>query len=295
MTNDELLSGFLDRSLSEDELLDFEARKAASPDFAREAQHLVALESMLATHQPATAAPTQFLASVEDRLAAAITAPAAATAAANAPSMPIGAWIAIAATGLVATGALVVALMSGQPDAAAPPAASDVRTEAVSPAAVPPATTTTTDRMAAPAAAPTASSAPTIAHPAPSVAERATPTDAVNSATARAQQPDPILDRLERRFAETTGSRKADYGLQLGRRLAERSPDRAATVFRQAMATADAERLVQYQVDLRIALADLRGGTEARTLLEDALRMADGILPGDDVDALRARLANIRP
>ena len=69
MTNDELLSGFLDRSLSEDSLLEFEARQQASPAFAREVQEMLAVETALATVTPIAAIPTGFLQRVEDAVA----------------------------------------------------------------------------------------------------------------------------------------------------------------------------------------------------------------------------------
>jgi hypothetical protein len=69
MTNDELLSGFLDRSLSEDSLLEFEARQQASPEFAREVQEMLAVEKALATVTPVVAIPTGFLQRVEDAVA----------------------------------------------------------------------------------------------------------------------------------------------------------------------------------------------------------------------------------
>ena len=41
MTNDELLAGFLDRSLNEDQLLEFESRKSAVSDFAQQADAMI--------------------------------------------------------------------------------------------------------------------------------------------------------------------------------------------------------------------------------------------------------------
>ena len=38
MTKDELLAGFLDRSLSEDQMLEFQARRSADPEFAARGQ-----------------------------------------------------------------------------------------------------------------------------------------------------------------------------------------------------------------------------------------------------------------
>lgn len=71
MTNDDaLLAGFLDRSLSEEQLLELEARKVASPEFAHQFSNMLTLESMLATATPKAAIPAHFLASVENTVAA---------------------------------------------------------------------------------------------------------------------------------------------------------------------------------------------------------------------------------
>ncbi len=69
MTNDELLAGFLDRSLSEDGLLEFEARQTASPEFAQTVREMLAVESVLRTATPVIAIPTAFLQDVENTVA----------------------------------------------------------------------------------------------------------------------------------------------------------------------------------------------------------------------------------
>lgn len=69
MTNDELLAGFLDRSLSEDGLLEFEARQTASPEFAQTVREMLAVESVLRTATPVIAIPTAFLRDVENTVA----------------------------------------------------------------------------------------------------------------------------------------------------------------------------------------------------------------------------------
>lgn len=69
MTNDELLAGFLDRSLSEDGLLEFEARQTASPEFAQTVREMLAVESVLRTATPVIAIPTPFLREVENTVA----------------------------------------------------------------------------------------------------------------------------------------------------------------------------------------------------------------------------------
>ena len=71
MTNDDtLLAGFLDRSLSEDQLLELEARKASSPEFAHQFSNMLTLEGMLAKAAPSIAVPAHFLNAVENSVAA---------------------------------------------------------------------------------------------------------------------------------------------------------------------------------------------------------------------------------
>lgn len=79
MTNDDtLLAGFLDRSLSEDQLLELEARKAASPEFAHQFSSLLTVESMLTTATPKSTIPAHFLNTVENAVAAKVLAGGAA-------------------------------------------------------------------------------------------------------------------------------------------------------------------------------------------------------------------------
>lgn len=79
MTNQELLAGFLDRSLSEDELLEFEARQNASPEFAAEVREMLTVEDLLTTAAPRVRYPVEFLATVEGTVAAKVAAAATAT------------------------------------------------------------------------------------------------------------------------------------------------------------------------------------------------------------------------
>ncbi len=74
MTNHELLAGFLERSLSEDALLEFEARQAASPEFAAEVREMLTVENILATATPQIQYPVELFASVESAIAAKVAA-----------------------------------------------------------------------------------------------------------------------------------------------------------------------------------------------------------------------------
>jgi len=103
MTNEELLSGFLDRSLSEDELLEFEARQAANPSYATEVREMLALEDLLSTSAPRGMAPADFLHTVENVVAAKVAAAPVSSGLFTGLSS-IWTWIGGAAVTLVAVG-----------------------------------------------------------------------------------------------------------------------------------------------------------------------------------------------
>lgn len=65
MTNDELLSGFLDRSLNEDQMLEFQARREAQPEFDQQVQAMLRVEQALPTASPSISTPVGFFETVE--------------------------------------------------------------------------------------------------------------------------------------------------------------------------------------------------------------------------------------
>lgn len=118
MTNDELLAGFLDRSLSEDELLEFETRQQDNPAFAEEVQRMVTTEELLQGAAPTVKYPVGFLATIESSVAARLVAAStAATAGAIATkSIWSGAWAWITTgIGALAIGAGITWFVTQQP------------------------------------------------------------------------------------------------------------------------------------------------------------------------------------
>lgn len=106
MTNDDtLLAGFLDRSLSEDQLLELEARKAASPEFAHQFSNMLTLESMLVTAAPKATVSAHFLHTVENTVAAKVLAGGAAGGLLSGLSSA-WAWLGGAALALVSVGSI---------------------------------------------------------------------------------------------------------------------------------------------------------------------------------------------
>lgn len=107
MTNHELLSGFLERSLSEDQLLEFEARQSESPEFATEVREMLKVESLLTESAPEVVFPTAFLSSVEASVAAKVVAGVAVTGLLAGISHTLWTWIAGSTAAVVIGGGAV--------------------------------------------------------------------------------------------------------------------------------------------------------------------------------------------
>jgi tetratricopeptide (TPR) repeat protein len=101
MTNDELLAGFLERSLNEDQLLELEARKQADPAFANEVNEMLTVEDLLKTSAPRGLAPAGFLVGVESAVAYKIFTSTPA-------SSVVGGWFSSAWTWIAAVGVTLI-------------------------------------------------------------------------------------------------------------------------------------------------------------------------------------------
>lgn len=113
MTNDELLAGFLDRSLNEDQLIEFEARKKAQPEFAQEVNEMLVVENLLAESAPVANIPADFLASVEHAVAAKVS--AGYSVGGLLTSLATNVWTWIAGAAVIAAGGYYV-FISGRPE-----------------------------------------------------------------------------------------------------------------------------------------------------------------------------------
>ena len=105
MTNQELLASFLDRSLSEEDLLEFEELKNASPEFASEVREMLAVEELLTVSAPRVQYPIAFLATVESSVAAKV--------AAGATAAGLFTWLAHSVWTWVAGGTAAVVIGGG--------------------------------------------------------------------------------------------------------------------------------------------------------------------------------------
>jgi len=286
MTNEELLAGFLDRSLSEDQLVELESLRAVDPAFDQDVRELVAVEDVLLAAAPVTVIPTDFLAHVEDTIAATVATDASATTAGVSSAMKTF-GVAIAAVG-TAVG-IYVATQRTEPFAALPS----------QPVAVAPVTTTS------PSSAPTVESVQAM----PVSASRSTPIasrvdeqpSADGSANAYASASTSLVDRLLAQYAsckqQNDNMRCTQLALNIGSQYRKQGEyQMATTYFNEALASARSLRVVQYEVEAlgNIGLLNLDRGntTVAATYLRSAIERANGI-DGANVDAYRRALSGL--
>jgi hypothetical protein len=260
MTNQELLAGFLDRSLSEDQLLAFEQRQLESPEFAQEVREMLTVENLLTDSAPKVRLPLEFLAMVESSVAAQIIAGAATGGILGTLAKFGWGWIVGGTTAAVVGGtALYVAA---------------TRTDNVQPDPRPARTTSAPKTLAPPDVPQAEAVAPAAAVPVTirevskvDVSVKATPT---NSA----------LDQLRADYetCSTTNDRVrcAQIALQIGRKLrqTQRSSE-AETYLTSAVNHARAARLTQFEVDalgeLGLVMAERGDVQQAAVYLQKAI------------------------
>jgi hypothetical protein len=265
MTNQELLAGFLDRSLSEDELLEFEARQNASPEFAAEVREMLTVEDLLTTATPRVRYPVEFLSSVEGSVAAKVA--AAATATGIIAGLAKNAWMWLAggsAAVVIGGGALYLASTN----------ASEER----------PTTAAPTRTVVQPAPAPSATEMPSTPQAQRSVTPGAQRILARTSATApasvpssdidlNAQKTDPssvskgLMAEYERCAQANDPVRCAQVALTLGRQLRKESNvAEARTYLDLALSHARTMKLGEYEMNAHgeLGLLALAEGDNAR-------------------------------
>lgn len=295
MTNDELLAGFLDSSLSPEQLKEFEARKAADPSFADEVDNMTTVEELLAKAESNATAPVGFLSSVEASVLAKIAIVSAGAAGIGYTLSNLWMWIVGASVAVVGGGAVYM-VMNSTPEK---PADSNPAqhptinvhsepTQIQSPLAEP----TTQEKTT------TVSNSQTQQnriHPQP---EQEHVQQADQSATAEANSPSSTLMSLENDYARCTeGGRSiqcAQIALQIGQVYQQKgNTAKAVEFFNAAYDHAKKSRIVQYQVKalgaLGLVAADVNNNSEARRYLNDAIELAkaNGIDADLYIEALR--------
>ena len=260
MTNDELLAGFLDRSLSEDQLLEFEARREADSEFARQAEAMIRVEKVIPMAAPAIAVPSDFLHAVEADVATKV---ASGTSGGFFSGLASSTWSWITGAGAVAitAGGVYVATQNSEP------APETVAVVAPTQERIVPAEKPIVPVVSAPVhEAPIVQAAPakrvtiesrTSEAPAQSVVQELKPTPAVDVQTESADGAlASLLDDLDASRSIDNPIRSAQMGLAVGRTYRERGDARHAEQYLgMALADARAAKIVQYEIDILGELA----------------------------------------
>ncbi|MFM8771446.1 MAG: hypothetical protein ACKOE4_05415 [Candidatus Kapaibacterium sp.] len=233
MTNQELLAGFLDRSLSEDQLLEFEQRQLDSPEFAQEVREMLTVEHLLADSAPKVRLPIEFLAKVESSVAAQIIAGAATGGILGTLAKFGWGWIVGGTTAAVVGGTALYVAATRTDDVQPDPR----------PARIMSAPKTTT---------PPVIEQTTIAEPAPApvVVREVSKVDVSVKATPTSSAVDQLRADYETCSTANDRVRCAQIALQIGRKLrqTQRSSE-AETYLTSAVTHARAARLTQFEVD----------------------------------------------
>ena len=285
MTNEELLAGFLDRSLSEDQLVELEARRAADPTFDQDVREMVAVEDVLLTAAPVTVVPTDFLARVEDTMAAKV-------AAGSSVSTGVSAALKTAGVAIATVGAAIGIYVATQ------------RTEHTAmqpsqPIRNAPAVTTALPSTSSVESAQTRRVSESRST---TIASRVDEQPSANgSANAYASASTSLVDRLLAQYAsckqQNDNMRCTQLALNIGSQYRKQGEyQMATTYFNEALASARSLRVVQYEVEAlgNIGLLNLDRGstTAAATYLRSAIERANGI-DGVNVDAYRRALSGL--
>lgn len=240
MTNNELLAGFLDRSLSEEELLEFEARKNSSPEFAAEVRELLTVENLLTQAAPRVRYPVEFLAGVESTVAAKIAAAAVTTGIVATLAKTTWAWIAGGTAAVVLTGGAIFMALDNE----ATPVAAPTTSVHVQPVDQP---TVAEDPLSV-------SETVSSSQPQPVAVAKTQSTPLVEQISAETNSPDPALEQILADYEKCKSSsdhiRCSQIALVLGRSMRDNARYGAARqYFEAALTHARALRLAEYEMN----------------------------------------------
>lgn len=295
MTNDELLAGFLDSSLSPEQLQEFEARKAADPSFADEVDNMTTVEELLAKTESNATAPIGFLSSVEASVLAKIALVSAGAAGIGYTLSNLWMWVVGASVAVVGGGAVYIVMNSAtkNPADSNPVQHPTINKHIESPQIQSPLAEPTTQEKANTVSNP--QSQQNRLHSKP---EQEHVQQADQSATAEANSPSSTLMSLENDYARCAeGGRSvqcAQIALQIGQVYQQKgNTAKALEFFNAAYDHAKKTRIVQYQVKalgaLGLVAAEANNHSEARRYLNEAIELAkaNGIDAEQYVEALR--------
>ena len=259
MTNQELLSGFLDRSLNEDQLIEFEKRQVESPEFAQEVREMLTVENLLTDSAPRVRFPIEFLASVESSVAAKVVAGAAAAGILGTLTKSVWAWIASGAA-VAVTGGAIYYVTQQTPASESMPATAVKTNESV--------------QVSAPVAAPAVESSPV-----PVAIKEVTSVDV----DAKATTTNSVMDQLRADYESCAVGkdpvRCSQLALQLGRKYRQVGQRADALKYLQAAVdNARTARLAQFETDalgeLGLLAKSRSDYSEARDLFQRAIDRA---------------------
>ncbi len=297
MTNDELLAGFLDRSLSEDQHLELEARKAASPEFAHQFSNMLTLETMLASATPKAAIPAHFLASVENTVAAKVLVGGASAGGLLSGLSSMWSWLGGAALVLVTAGSIyyfnqpatVAVVQTAQPTVGAQSAEGQT-------AVAQPSSTVTEPAIPEPQPVSVPSTTTKAAIPAPNVDPATTSTSEMSSTSPEAA----LASTVKEYEAHVTSSDHLNATLKaitIGRTYRSTNDlGRSEDYFAKAVVHARKAKLAEQEItalgEQAVTVAARGNETQARLLLNQAI--SRGSQTGIDVSVWTQKLKDLR-
>ena len=301
MTKNELLAGFLDRSLSEDEMLEFEQLRASDSSFGHRVNDMMSVEKLLLTSTPVVVPPAQFLTSVEAVVASKV---AAGAAGGFFSGLFSSAWTWIAAGSVAVIGAGAVYMNQPEPTVVAEPQLAE---QVVAPSKVAPI------REMPENVPSTATRAPAESKPSQRISSSTTSNPVVNdptpdalgtppkSADLKTEKMTPALEALVQDLDACRASLRhascAQKAIVIGSAFQKNNDANSAIkYFVIALDEARASKIVDYQINaagnLGVAARDGGRKDDAKKYLQEAIRLGqqNGIL----VDRWENALQSIR-
>lgn len=285
MTNDELLAGFLDRSLSEDQLLEFEDRKQTHPEFAQEVSEMLTVEKLLVGSVPFVNVPTDFLSSVEHAVAAKVA--TGSSTIGFLTSLATNAWTWITGAAVIATG-VYLGFSNGEQRVESVPQSQQVVpsvTQHVLPS-VEPRTAPSVRTIDAPSVK--SSGVREANNDAPRVALNTTSNDSAGVVVSNADRAlDGLLKDLEKCRAAGDHVLCSQIALAIGRTYSQKNADTQAEQYlKMALLEAQNARLVQFEIEANGELGVVAQNdgriSSAKQLFKKAINL--GITNGIQVD-----------
>ena len=295
MTKDELLAGFLDRSLSEDRMLEFQALRSADPVFDKEVAQMLRLENVLATSAPVIIPPADFLVSVESTVAAKV-ASAASSSFFSGLMTSAWTWVTVGTVATIGAGALI--LTEPGKDRAQSEAATKMPAEVIAAPATQPTVSTpsitsssaTTNDLPVPLVRSQANrlAPPTVLDPSHDlgklVSEHTIDPQSLPKADLSATKEEQILKKVidDLKQCEERGDHQtcAQLSIEIGKKYRDQGNiNEAQAYLNKALRHAQQSRIISYEIDAygQLGLTALQAGQndQAREYLTSAVELGE--------------------